>query len=317
MKPVPRARLSLHPTDGWRLGCAAALGLLLASLCGCPDGKPPPWPHSTGPIERENPMERVVGRVNANSAWLNFVLEAHGEVKAQHMKPDGKPEPFDGTVALIYRRPRDLAMKLEHTLGGDVVQAGSNAEEFWVWKKLNEDVYWWGRHAELNAKAAAKLPIRPDQLAEVLGVSGLPSRPDAQRGPQFDVYSDYYQLTYFATDNGRRYACKRINIDRRWPYLVCGLEFLSPKGRVTAVAHLGGYAKVDGTAVMMPHEVWIDWPAQQEYLHMKFHQMQRYAQDPTRVFTSPRALGRDLGKEIRVDREPASAGRAGAPVGSP
>ena len=302
MKGLLRVNPRRLPTEPARAWMAVCLGAILAGVCGCPDGGPP---KATGPIERENPMSKVVGRVNANSAWLNFVLEAHGEVKAQHMKPDGKPEPFDGTVALIYRRPRDLAMKIEHTLGGNVMQAGSNRDEFWVWKKLNEDVYWWGRHAELDPQAAAKLPIRPDQLAEVIGVSGLPTQTDPQRGPRFDVMAEYYQLTYYASDRGRSYPCKRIKIDRRWPYLVCGVEFLSPAGRETAVACLGAYAKVEGNAVLIPREIWIDWPAQQEYLHMTFNAVQPYAQDPARVFTSPRQLGSSIGKEIRVDRQPA------------
>jgi hypothetical protein len=257
-----------------------------------------------GPIEPENAMSKVVGRVNANSGWLNFVLEAHGEVKAQHINSNGKPEPFDGTVALIYRRPRDLAMKIEHTLGVDVLQAGTNGEEFWVWKRLNEDVYWWGRHAEMTPQAAAKLPIRPDQLAEVLGVSGLPTQPDPQRGPRFQTLAEYYQLTFYASDNGRRYAYKVIKIDRRWPYLVSGVEFLSPTGREIAVARLGKYERVGSSALLMPRLVWIDWPGNREYLHMSLDQMQPYTQPPEKVFTSPRQLGRSIGKEIRVDRPP-------------
>lgn len=293
-------------------GC---LSLLLAGVCGCPDRTG--FPRGTGPIEHPNPMAKVVGRVNTNSAWFNFVLEAHGEVKAQHAKPDGQLEPFDGTVALIYRKPRDLAMKIEHTLGGDVMQAGSNRDEFWVWKKLNDDVYWWGRHAELDPQAAARLPIRPDQLAEVIGLSGLPTQADPVRGPRFDVLAEYYQLTYFASDRGRSYPCKRIQIDRRWPYLVCGVEFLSPAGRELTVAHLGKYAQVEGTAVLIPREVWIDRPGQQEYLHMTFHTLQPYAQNPARVFTSPRQLGRSIGREIRVDRESAPPTRAATTAGQP
>ena len=306
MKAMARERQRRSQIHNLRPWAAVGLGLVLAGVCGCPPTAEK-WPRPGGAIEREQPMSRVIGRVNANSAWMTFVLEAHGEVKAQHVKPDGKTEPFDGTVDLIYRKPRDLAMNIKHTLG-DVMQAGSNGEEFWVWKKLNQDVYWWGRHAELDPQAAAKLPIRPDQLAEVIGVSGLPSQSDPKRGPRFDTYGDYYQLTFFATNAGRSYAYEVIKIDRHWPYLVCGVTFYSPAGREMTVAHLGRYEQVGDSALLMPRLVWIDWPGQQEFLHMTFDKMQPYAQDPTRVFTSPRQRGANVGKEIRVDRPATPAG---------
>jgi hypothetical protein len=315
MKPTPLRH------KGLRWPAIACLEFALGSTLGC--SHLPPIGNAAGPVGPEESIETVVKRVNDNSAKIDFVIEGHGEVEARRIKPDGKPEPFNGTVNLLFRKPRDLAMKLEHTLGETVMQVGSNGDEFWVWKRVNEDIYWWGRHAELDPEAAAQLPIRPDQLVEVLGISNLPTHADPQHGPLFEVMRDYYQLTFLASDNGGPvYPYKRIHIDRRAPYLIRSVVFLSPAGRETAVARLGNYKWVRNAAVLVPHSVRIDWPARGEFLYMDFHKMQPYEKNPDRVFVSPRQLGRHVGNEIRVDRKPVptaavnkpSSGSAQAPA---
>lgn len=288
------------------LGTAALLAALLSGLCGC---QPPDlWKQDQRlPVEPAASYQQVVRRVNENSVLMNFTLDARGDARAQYLGRTGKPEPFDGTVKMLFRRPRDLYMKIEHSLGGDVMQIGSNSVEFWVWKKLNDDRYWWGRHDQMDEEAAAELPIHPEDVVEIVGLSRLPEETHPDTGPLFTVHADTYLLTFLAADaEGHIHPVRNVRIDRREPYLIREMEYLSPAGRILTRARVTDYQLIPGTAVRVPHLIRIDWPARDEFLQMKLVQMQRYEDDPTRAFTSPRQQRRDVGEAIRVDRQPAT-----------
>ncbi|MEP0844975.1 MAG: hypothetical protein HRF43_19920 [Phycisphaerae bacterium] len=290
-------------TGGGRAGAGLAV-CLLAFVAGCPGKTDWPAIEPSGPREPPAGLPQVLGRINDNAARMDFTLEAQGDAAARHQRPDGKPELFDGRVKLLFRKPRDLYLELNHTLGGEVMQIGSNRDEFWVWKRLNQDRYWWGRHDRMDAQAAAALPIRPEEVVEVFGLGALPAAGDAQSGPLFEVASDRYVLCFLDRGpDGRTYVARRLRVDRRAPHLIREIEYLTPAGRVRAQARAHSFRQVAGSAVWVPGQLRLDWPGRDEFLQMKFDLLQRYDRDPSRAFQSPLQRGRSVGEQIRVDRD--------------
>lgn len=300
---------------GWRLLPVASLGMVLAALSGCIDGDEP----GAGPVEQQEPIEVVVRRVNQNNGAMDFVLRGVGSASGRYLKSNGKTEPFSQSAKLLYRRPRDLYLKLEHTLGEDVMEIGSNQGEFWVWKRIDNDVYWWGRHDQMDPQAEADLPIRPDHLVEVIGLGDLPVQADPVRGPLFEVLPERYQFTFLDNRGGGALrAAKRVRVDRRPPFLVREVDYLRPNGRPSMTAKLSRYRTVDGTSVLVPHHVVLDWPDRRERLELEFNRMDRFedVRKAAAQFRSPREQGRDVGEQIRVDTPHMSqaAARQGRPA---
>ncbi len=298
-----------------RLLLAAGLGLGVVAGCAPGSGMREP----TGAVEPEEPVEAVIARVNENSAKLDFVLRGVGKADGRYLRANGKLEPFHQDAKLLYRKPRDLYLELEHSLGEDVMQIGSNAREFWVWKRVQEDRYWWGEHDQLDPHEYADLPIRPDQLVDLIGLGNLPTRVDPNTGPLFEVLPDRYQLTFLdSQDGGPVYPAKRVLIDRRPPYLVREVLYLTPAGRQHTIARMGNYRQVRGSEVLVPYLVRLEWPSRGEVLALDFSKIERHTgRDVSRYFTSPRQRGRNVGKQIRVDRKPVPAAAGGERLDGP
>lgn len=311
----PRANLNPDPTDRGGLLALAVLGLAWAGLAGCVPDRGFAGAGERGAVEPEESLEVVVGRVNENNARVDFILRGVGKADGKYLRADGKLEPFHQDAKLLFRKPRDLYLELEHSLGEDIMQIGSNSREFWVWKKIRDDRYWWGEHDQLDPHEYAELPIRPDQLVDVIGLGDLPTTVDPRTGPLFEVLPERYQLTFLASDgSGPPYPAKRVMVDRRPPYLVREVFYLTPAGRQHTIARLSDYGYVRRTSALAPYRIRIEWPSRGEVLELDFARLERHdGRNVTRFFVSPRQRRQNIGQEIRVDRKPApSAAAAGA-----
>lgn len=280
---------------------------VLSGLPGCGSDQ------EIGMIEQEQQLRPVIQRVNENSAAMNFLLRGlQGSASGKYLKASGKLDSFSMTAKLLYRNPRDLFLKLEHTLGGDM-EIGSNEREFWVWNKIDEDRYWWGLHENLGPTEQANLPIRPDHIVEVLGLGGIPSEFQPGQEPDFRVLPDRYELRFKGgSSTGGEQVEKVLFIDRRPPYLIRQLQYLRPGGSVALDAKLSDYQVVEGSSVRAPHKIEMFWPHRGERMELEFGRMDRYdmSEAATR-FRSPLQRGLDVGEQIRVDR-PRGVSRAGA-----
>jgi len=303
---VSRTAACERPAPGIRLLALVSLGLAWVGLAGCGFGRGFATGES-GAVEPEESLEVVIGRVNENSARVDFILRGVGKADGKYLRADGKLEPFHQDAKLLFRRPRDLYLELEHSLGEDIMQIGSNSREFWVWKKVQKDRYWWGEHDQLDPHEYADLPVRPDQLVDIIGLGNLPTSVDPKTGPLFEVLPDRYQLTFLDSNgSGSPYPVKRVMIDRRSPYLVREVLYLSPTGRQHTVARLSNYGYARGTSAQVPYRIRIEWPSRGEILELDFSRLERHeGRNIHRYFTSPRQRGLRVGEEIRVDRKPA------------
>jgi hypothetical protein len=270
--------------------------------------------HAEEPGLDDQPVDVVIGRVNDNAQRMNFLLR--GRSVSARGRWDG--EAFDLTGGtLLYRKPRDLYLKLEHTLG-KAIEIGSNSHEFWVWKRLGEDRYWWGMYSQMDNVNDAEIPILPEHLLEVIGLQSLPDQPGQQ--PLFWVGTQRYELIYSARDSeGRPYLSRTVDIDRREPFLIREVVFFHPDGHPIITAKLSEYGQVPGTAVTAPHHVEMRWLDQDSWLQMQIGKMDNAGEGGLLAtkFVSPLSQGRHVGKVERVDRPASPAPEpAKAPSGS-
>jgi len=293
---------------GWPVARCVVTFSALTTVFGCG-----PRPVPLEPPTDDSPIPVVIERVNANSKKMDFLLRGGGVSATVRYREDGAPATQELSGILLYRKPRDLYLSLEHTLGGKL-EVGSNGREFWVWERIKEPRYWWGRHERAEGILDADLPVRPDVLLEVLGLQDLPTHTTGPHGPLSWVGLDRYELLFLDSDEtGQLQLVKAIDIDRREPFLVRSIVYFQ-HGRPVTVAKLSRYEVVEGSDVLAPRTIHIDLLEREGSAHLEFLTMKRFDKPGVdRFFVSPRQRGeKDLGEVIQVGREPS----ASRPTGS-
>ncbi|HSW44132.1 MAG TPA: hypothetical protein VLM89_01005 [Phycisphaerae bacterium] len=279
---------------------------LAVAWCGC---APQPGRVSrVGPVVGPpEPMDVVIGRVNRNAAAMDFLLKAGGVSATGEFERDDRRASFQLHGTLLFQRPRNLYLKLEHV--GGTIEAGSNEEEFWYWEKFEPSRYLWGRHEQMANGFEADIPLRPDLLAEVLGLGGLPTDTKGRDGPALWVGSDFYELVFDHLDpTDQKCLTKVIDIDRREPFLVRSLVYFGAGGLPVVQARLDDYQSIGDSGVLAPRQIRIDWLPDRGWVELSFTTMQRFDNPAARSrFRSPREQGLDIGESRRVDRPPTAA----------
>jgi len=147
-----------------------AFSFLLIAIQGCCQPKPVARPPYYG---KTDPMNTVVADINRNggkipSLWtrLNFTATLVDPEKHTTNAVSG-----DGT--LMYARPISLLLDGNKDIAGPVFQLGSNNDEYWVKIRSSANTfnYYFGTYANLGKPGSASIPIRPDLILEVLGIS--------------------------------------------------------------------------------------------------------------------------------------------------
>jgi hypothetical protein len=165
---------------------------------------------------------------------------------------------------------------------------------------------WWGTYANSTASSAAiaGIPIRPDLLAEVLGVDTI--NPDLRRQPlpvmRFNNDQDAYMFTFMVSLPDRMVVQKEVWYDRATlrPKLIA---FYDPNGRMIMRAYPQQVEHLDGdpTAPEIPTYYDLYFLDSGTKLVLKFHDIKAsYKGIPND--NSFRFPGVDrAGKTIKVD----------------
>ena len=192
--------------------------LAVAALAGCCSCPPPPQSPRAyfGPTES---IAVVVARVNDNAArvptlWSQLDYTANFIDPATH-----KATAASGDGTLLYRRPGSLLLSCYKDIAGEVFQLGTDGDQFWVKARTTVDSsdYYWGHVANLGRPGCLAVPVRPDGVAQVLGV-GL-FQPDLLAEPapvmRFDNDADAYVFDFNVRRPGRWVTQKEVWYDRR------------------------------------------------------------------------------------------------------
>jgi hypothetical protein len=256
-------------------------------------------------------MQPVVARVNQNVRAMNFLLRA-GSVSANGkvVRGSGKTESFDALGTLYFRQPCNLYMQLSHTLAGKI-EIGSNDQEFWYWERFEHPRYFTGRHSYLVKPWETEVPLRPDQILDMLGLRELPATTAGKEGPTFQVGPDNYYMTFLDRDDrNRMYIFKKLAISRRAPFLVSGVTYYNPDGRAWMQAEIGNYRPVEGTSVQVPTRIYVRSLKDASYMTLSLGSLKpsdNKKVEQERIARSPLQRGEHVGEIVHLDRPPPAA----------
>ena len=280
---------------------ALLMGTALAAMAGCGPRKP-----ALPPPTDDLPMPLVIARVNDNNRKMDFLLKGSGVSAVVRYVDEGSPSSLELTPLLLYQKPRDLFLRLNHTFEV-AMEIGSNENEYWVWKRIGDPRYYWGEHANTQGSLAfdeLDMPVhlRPDILLEVLGLEELPTETAGEKAVTFWVGSNYYELVFLEPDEtGQLHLVKTIDIDRREPFLIRSIVLFND-GHPVVVARLSDYKKIEGSDVLAARKIHMRWLAEDSSATLEFLTMKRFDKDIPQYFVSPLQAGKEgLGEVLRVD----------------
>jgi hypothetical protein len=196
-------------------------------------------------------------------------------------------EVLSGSV--LYRAPRDVRIDGNKDVLGSVVQIGSNRDVYWLSAKdPGPDTAWWGRYKYLGYDCVKPIPVRPDLVLEVLGISTINADFTALPAPvmRFNNDRDEYMLTWVTRVPDRWVAQKEVWYDRRTKRPTHVMLY-DADGRVVLSAWLSKHQPVEVPGISKDK-----WPA---------------------VATEYRLYFPDSGSKLRLTLDDVRLSRKGAP----
>ncbi|MDB5328018.1 MAG: putative lipoprotein, partial [Phycisphaerales bacterium] len=233
------------PSRRPRFSCSTkflAIGIVaLIGITGCVP-KPLLRPAYYGPTDS---LPTLVDKLNARNDRIT-TLWAKGTFSADLIDPQTKDHTGgDGDLNLLFSKPGKLRLAGK-AFGTRLFDIGSNDEQYWM-VLPQQDTMYVGTHAAIANGGASKLPIRPDLLVEVLGVTPLQTDLLKEPAPtlRFNNDQDCYMVTWQVLMRDRFAVQKEVWYDRQslQPRLVL---LFDANGRVVLRAYPSQPMKVDG-----------------------------------------------------------------------
>ena len=214
--------------------------LFFASSCG---HKPPP---QQGCWEPTVSMSELVAHINANTRGIP-TLYARQEIQADLYDKSRNKSFYVNSSGYVYlRKPRELLLQGKHDLAGKIFEIGSTDEVFWFTVYGKQDERYWGHYRNLGKPCMQEMPVRPDLIGEVLGISEIPT--DFLTAPFPTMRFNHDQCAYMITWNARLpdrfYAQKEIWYDHK-TYLPVKVIIYDFDGRVLVRANLSNHQPVE------------------------------------------------------------------------
>ncbi len=233
---------------------AAGLLFTLLACGGCP-------PHENLERFEPVPIDQALALVNTNSRELQLTVRAKaGNATGVFVEPDGTRHRFDVDAALLVHPPRCMRMDMS-VLGNSQFVFGSNNERYWA-EQVSANALSWGRHDRQVDPAAEDMIIRPDLIVEALGINQLPTTTHVLYGPFQRITEDCQELHFVDYDEKLRgFISKEYWLSRYEPRTVERIIFRDALGEKIMESHLSRYKPVKPDGPLLPHKVYISWPA--------------------------------------------------------
>jgi len=199
-------------------------------------------------------MADVVNVVNRNSDQVVSLWANISDFTAE-VNDNGSTHSVSGSGVLIFRRPGDLLLRGSKEFVGPIFELGSNPETYWMQLIPKVETSWFGQYKHLGKPCVQRLPIQPDMLVEVLGVSTFNTNFLQQPVPvmTFNHELDAYEFTFNARLQDRWFATKRISYDRA-TQLPIRVVIFDENGRTVVQADLKNHVAAE--VVDVPKEQW-------------------------------------------------------------
>ncbi|GEM_PF-698488 len=223
--------------------CAAAvlaLALSLASL-GC---LPPKQVQPAGYFGPTETMAEVVNQINQNNRNIPSLWSRH-DFEADIVDENGRRHFVNGDGLLLYRKPFEMRLIGEKPVVGTVFEIGSTEERYWLIIPEQLQTMWWGYYRNIGKPCAGEIPIRPELILEVLGVSDIGTDFMAQPAPimRFNNDADAYMFVWVIEGRDRLIAVREVWYDRqtKLPKLVL---LFDDNGRILLRAYLSEHQRI-------------------------------------------------------------------------
>lgn len=239
---------------------AATLTCVLAGCDQRGKTRPPVNPPTPKPLPDRKTSE-IVRVIHDNEAKLNRALWSSNVVVVAHItdkKGDEHTYNLEGT--LLFQKPRNLLINLRPGIGDNVMQVGSNENEYWAWIEPEINQMWWGRHENAGKPCSDEVFVNPNELVAAMGI-GLPSSKSGLIGPLRKNGNQSDLLDYGRVLSDGRYKLEQeYRVMRVPPYLVDVVVFYDDYGRHAMTASLEDYREAWDGGPLIAHAVSVIWP---------------------------------------------------------
>jgi outer membrane lipoprotein-sorting protein len=241
---------------------AIVVAAMIVSGCAKVQRTAPPY---YGPTQT---MAQVVQQINANNAKITTLRAAHS-FEATLVDDKGKSRSFSGDGYLLYTKPDNLLL----TAGGIIkyFEIGSNDNQYWFTAYPDEvSTQWWGDKSNFTEAAARQIPIRPDLILEVLGVSEIDTNFLQPPVPvmRFNNDTRAYMFTWNRPLTNRWVAEKEVwyDLETKLPKLIL---LFDANGRIILRAYLSDHKQIPETGGMIATRYELFFPENKS--QMSFH----------------------------------------------
>lgn len=218
----------------------------------------------TGPTQS---MSEVVREINANSQKIPTLWARH-YYEATIVDEKKKPHFVNGDGVLLYESPQSMRLVGTKELIGPIFEIGSNDADYWLKVIPDIDTLWIGQYANLTEAAleSAHIPIRPDMILEVLGVSTIDLNFENLPAPTMRFNNDQrmYMFIWNAKLPDRWVAQREVwyDLNEKRPRFVF---LFDSNGHVVLRATLGKYQQIQ-----LDDSAKAQWPWIATDLHLYF-----------------------------------------------
>jgi hypothetical protein len=217
---------------------------LFLILCGCAANKPSTAVKAPylGPTQ---PMSEVIAEINRNNLAIRSLWARH-YYEATFLDEKKQPHFVNGDGILLFLKPMDLRLVGTKPAVGTIFEIGSTAERYWMKVVPESDTLWWGKYRNLGKPCVQEIPVRPDLILQVLGVSDIDTNFNEQPVPvmRFNPDEDAYMFLWTVHAPDRWIAQKEVRYDRVTKHPKMVLLF-DDNGRVVLRAYLSQFQPVE------------------------------------------------------------------------
>lgn len=280
-----------------RHGRGLLLGRGLVVLCligatGCVSG---PRLQSSGTPPPLRELDEIVEVIRENAALLDRPIWSQGVTVTARIKDDkDKEHTYNLEGSLLFQKPLSLRLDLRPGVGDQVMQIGSNSDDYWIWIEPELKAMKWGRHRHAGRPCSEHMTVRPDQFGAALGLLGLPDPEAGLIGPVRRYGKTHDILCYLRPSDGGGYVFEREYwIDRTPPYLVRVVLYRDTFGRIAMSSLLDDYRPVWEGGPLVAHTVSINWPRDEGWLNLSL--------GPAKGITPDRVGGKAFARPLQAD----------------
>lgn len=236
--------------------------ILLA--CGCSNSKwgmiRAPQPTASVPASEPITAERLVANLNRNAQQLRTL-----ECQDLELDCRQRHQPIGLLGWMVCQQPRSFRLAAK-VAGSQVVDLGSNDQEFWYWISKAEPPYLFHCSYEDLARGQARMPFpfQPEWILEAMGMAEHnPVSATVQMHP-----TTVELIEQGASSQGQ--PVRKITVFSRTPSGLQVRDFIvqdAATGKEICAANIAEWQQVNGLAV--PKRVRFQWPAEQIELKLK------------------------------------------------